>query len=193
MAPPVATGSVASATTRIAGFSPRMRSRPKFAGICTPNCTAPDEQQAVELVLARATVRDVEIVARAQRRDEGAREHAVVLDQHRGRQVLRVGVDGVAEQHQLHERDEDHRREGDAVAPELDQLLDEDAQMRVDEARRAATPVIGAPVMPKLSFDRLIRSMKTSSSVGSSRRQCVRAALAQRRDRGLERRRRRGR
>ena len=42
MAAPVATGSVASATTRIAGFSPRMRSRPKFAGICTPNCTAPE-------------------------------------------------------------------------------------------------------------------------------------------------------
>src|SRR5215213_9490299 len=67
----------------------------------------------------------VEIFARAQRRHEGAREHAVVLDQDCGWQVLRVGVDGVAEQHQLHERDEDHRRKRDAVAPELDQLLDE--------------------------------------------------------------------
>ena len=42
---------------------------------------------------------------------------------HRGRQVLRVGVDRVAEQHQLHDRHADQHREGQPVAPQLHELL----------------------------------------------------------------------
>ena len=81
------------------------------------------------MVEIRFTLRDcsdVEILARPQRCHKGAREDAVVLDQHSGWQVLCISVDGVAEQHQLHEWDEDHSGEGDAVATKLDQLLHED-------------------------------------------------------------------
>ena len=41
----------------------------------------------------------------------------------RGRQVLRIVVDGEAEQHQLHQRHAEHHGEGDAVAPHLDEFL----------------------------------------------------------------------
>jgi hypothetical protein len=41
----------------------------------------------------------------------------------RGRQSLRIVVDGEAEQHELHQRHAQHHREGDAVAPHLDVSL----------------------------------------------------------------------
>ncbi len=59
------------------------------------------------------------------RREDRAADIAVLVHEHGGRQMARVGVDGVAEQQELHDGNEDHGRERDAVAPELDELLDE--------------------------------------------------------------------
>ena len=91
--------------------------------------------------LAPGQVADLEILGGAQGGQERACEDAVVLHEHRGRQVLRIGVDGIAEQHELNEGDDDHGREGEAVAAKLDQLFDEsgdEALPRGVGARRAA-------------------------------------------------------
>ena len=41
------------------------------------------------------------------------------------RQSLGIGIDRIAEQDELHERHAQHHAEGDAVAPHLDELLDQ--------------------------------------------------------------------
>jgi len=38
--------------------------------------------------------------------------------------MLRVGIDGVAENHELHQRDAKHHGEGQPVAAHLDELLE---------------------------------------------------------------------
>jgi hypothetical protein len=68
---------------------------------------------------------DPEIVGCLQGGDERAREFAVIGHDHRGRHVLRVGVDRVTEKRQLDDRDPDDHRECDAVARELEEFLDE--------------------------------------------------------------------
>ena len=40
----------------------------------------------------------------SERREDGAGEQALVVREHGGGQVVRIGVDGVAEQQQLHDR-----------------------------------------------------------------------------------------
>ena len=130
------------------------------------------EQELVELLLARGAPHDVKIVARPHGRQERAREGAVVLDEHGGRQMLGVGVDGVAEQQELEQRDEDHRRESDAVAAKLDQLLDEGRVDAPQRGARGARQRAGCAIVIRRSLRncpsaRLIRSMNTSSSVGS--------------------------
>src|SRR5205085_1794689 len=79
------------------------------------------------LVFVRRKGIEAEVAARLHRREQGARVRARVCREHRGRQPLRVGVDGVAEEDQLQHRDADDHAEGQAVAPELDELLDDDA------------------------------------------------------------------
>ena len=124
-AEPAATGSVASAATSIAGLSPRRTARSKLAGISTANSTLPEASSSVELGFVARQLGDLEIVGVLQRRQDRAAEIAVLLQQHRGRQMARLGVDGVAEQHQLHQRDHDDHGERHPVAPELDELLDQ--------------------------------------------------------------------
>src|SRR6185436_1666499 len=87
----------------------------------------------------------------------------LLLHQHRCRQVARLGVDGVAEQHELHQRHSDHGRERDAVAAQLQEFLEDH---RADAAPEVPQAVVEHPHW-KLSLARLIRSMNTSSSDGS--------------------------
>jgi hypothetical protein len=55
--------------------------------------------------------------------EDGARQVAAFLHQDGGRQIARGGVDCIPKQHQLHERDHDNHGEGNAITPELDELL----------------------------------------------------------------------
>src|SRR6185369_13226047 len=119
---------------------------------------------------------EIEIAARLHRREVAARELALFGDDHRGRKMLRVGVDGVAEENELDDRHADDHAERDAVAPQLQELLQHDPP----PAREREPPHCLAP---KLSSERLMRWMNTSSSPLSARstRQAV-PAVARRSD-----------
>ena len=82
-------------------------------------------EQLVELRLVAHLARDLEVARVLQRLEDDAADIAVLLEQHRGRQVARHRVDGVAEQQKLHQRDGDHGGERDAVAPQLQELLEQ--------------------------------------------------------------------
>ena len=80
--------------------------------------------------------------------------------EHRRGQVLGIRVDGVAEQHQLDHRDADHHAEGEPIALELDEFLqnhgsDAPPETFADQRRHWM-----------LSLARFIRPMNTSSSDG---------------------------
>jgi hypothetical protein len=115
---------------------------------------APDH--GVELGRAARLGGEVEVERVLQRRGDRAGVTAVLLHQHRSRQVARLGVDGVAEQDQLHHRDAQHHRPGDPVAGDLLELLD---QHREHAAPRGSLHRTLSSVLP-------ISWMKTSSSVG---------------------------
>src|SRR5260370_30295750 len=75
---------------------------------------------------------------------------------------MRVGVDGIAEQHELDDRHAHHHREGQAVPERLDELLQQErAEARGGEAGHALFSCSGTATV--------IVWMKTSSSVGSTR------------------------
>src|SRR5262249_41455224 len=129
-------------------------------------------EQVIELGLVLDDMGDVEICGVLNRFEDRAAEIALFLQQHRGRQMPRIGVDGVAEQQQLNERDHDDHGERNAVTLELDELL--------DQHRPSPTPEVGgrAPARRahgsehghwKLSLALPMRSMNTSSSEGSER------------------------
>ena len=107
-----------------AAFSPRTTRRVKSPGMVIANWTLP-------CAISRSSSAGR---ARPARRCRNRRcccsaasieraKAAVVLDQHRGRQVLGVGVDRVAEQQELDDRDAEDHRVGEPVADELDELL----------------------------------------------------------------------
>ena len=98
----------------------------------------------------------VEIAGVAHRRQDRAGVAAILLDQHGGRQMTGVGVDRIAEQDQLDDRDRQHHRIGQPVARKLFELLD---QHRHD-------PVEGG-VHVTLSWLWPISWMNTSSRVGA--------------------------
>jgi hypothetical protein len=80
---------------------------------------------------------DFEVAGIFGRAHDAAHERAVVGRHHGGGQMMRVAVDGVAEQHQLHDGHAQHHREGQAVASQLHELL---AQYRHDAAPGKAEP-----------------------------------------------------
>ena len=90
--------------------------------------------QLVELLGIAHLPAEIEIVGVLHRRQHGAGQRAVVAHQHRRRQLLGVGVDGVAEQSELQDRHEDHGGEGHAVAPHLHELLDHHRPHAPEEA-----------------------------------------------------------
>src|SRR5260370_2215401 len=134
------------------------------------------QQEVVELRDIVHFAGQVERSGVLQRLEDRARKVAVLLQQHRGRQVARRGVDGVAEQQELHHRDHHDHRERDAVALELDEFLDHHriAAPPEPEPRLPVAAVIAcmADAHWKLSFERVISSMNTSSSEGALGCQC---------------------
>ncbi|MNK40650.1 hypothetical protein D3C87_593000 [compost metagenome] len=97
---------------------------------------------------------DVKVVRRLHRRDEAAREGAVVRRDDGGGHLLGIGVDGVAEQRELHDGQAHDHAEGDAVAAKLQELLQDHAP----PARPGKAFQTGNHGLPaKLSVDRFIR------------------------------------
>jgi hypothetical protein len=84
-------------------------------------------EQAVSLTLVD-TADDLEVIAVLHRRDVGTSKRARIGHDDGGRQMLGIGIDRVAEKHQLHDRDADDHAEGQPVAFELDELLEQDAE-----------------------------------------------------------------
>src|ERR1043166_2533097 len=117
-------------------------------------------------------MRDVKILGVLERMQDRAPDVALLLEKNRGRQVARIGVDRIAEQDELHQRDHDDHRKGHAVALELNELL---------EQHRPGSPpessVCGAFAHLKLSCALARRSMNTSSSEALDRFQ-VRLAFS---------------
>ena len=129
-------------------------------------------QEIVELGDAVDLAGEAEIGGVFDRLQYRAREIAVLLQQHRRRQVARRGVDGKAEQNELHHRQHHDHRERDPVAAKLDEFLDQHRIAAPPEAERRLLDVVGLAIgfvraHWKLSLERLIRSMNTSSSDGS--------------------------
>jgi len=65
-------------------------------------------ERFVELRLVAHLPGDLKEARVLQRLEDDTAEIAVLLQQHHGRQVARHGVDGIAEQQELHQRDRDH-------------------------------------------------------------------------------------
>ena len=109
----------------------------------------------VDLVVARARARDV-VEARSPR---GSRTRSrdcallVLVVDHR-RHVADVGVDRVAEQQELHHRQDDHHRERQAIAPQLQQLLPRDHERPHARSRRASAARLGAHHRDERVLDR---------------------------------------
>src|SRR5258708_12824758 len=130
-------------------------------------------QQIVELGDIVHFAGEMEIGGVFQRFEDRAREVAVLLQQYRGRQIARRGVDGVAEQQQLHHRDHHGHPARDAVALELDEFLDHHRKTAPPEAESRFADVasmiglLGDDTHWKLSFERVISSRKTSATTAS--------------------------
>jgi len=80
-------------------------------------------QELVGLGLALGPMGEAHVAGVAERREDGARDLALVGRQHGGRQMMRVGVDGIAEQQELQDRHAEHHGEGQPVAAKLPHFL----------------------------------------------------------------------
>src|SRR5262252_7053276 len=116
---------------------------------------------------------ELEIGGVLQRLQDRATEVSILLQQYRSRQIVRRGVDGVAEQEKLHHRYHHDHGERHAVAAELDELLHHHRIGAPPEAeprfRRLLAPFAcrRRHAHWKLSFERPMSSMNTSSSDGA--------------------------
>src|SRR6185436_16067636 len=111
------------------------------------------------LLLAARLAFDAEVAAVTQCPKHRALMDAVVGREHRSWQVLRVGVDGEAEQNQLQHRNTDDHAEGEPVALELDELLQHDA----DPARQRRAAGVRGRAHWKLSSVPFMSSTNTVS------------------------------
>jgi hypothetical protein len=91
----------------------------------------PERDEAVRLVDGGGCRDDLEVAGILERAHERARERARLRADDGGRQRLRVHVDGIAEEDELHHRHADHHREGEAVTPHLDEFLHQHCQKPV--------------------------------------------------------------
>ncbi len=100
-----------------------------------------------------------------QRLDQGAGQRGVLFDQQRSGQLPGVGIDGVAEQDQLHNRNTEHHREGQTIAAHLHQLLHEHGPYPAarDQQTPHACHRVSAPALA-------ISAMKASSRLGRTSR-----------------------
>ncbi len=97
----------------------------------------PRGQQFIDFGFAVRQLGDREIFGILNRGENRAAEVALLLQQHSSRQMARIGVDGVAEQHELDERDHDDHGKGHAVALELDEFLHQHRRGLAQEAGTA--------------------------------------------------------
>jgi hypothetical protein len=89
----------------------------------------------------------------------------LALIHHRDRDVADIGVDGVAEQHQLNQRDHDDHAQGGAVAAQLGQLLGQDREDAAIAAVRSLRRP--APVLVTKTSSRLGRTARCAVGAGS--------------------------
>ena len=131
------------------------------------------QDQVVEFAFTRHPLANVEIAGRPHRGEERPCEDAFVLRQHGCSKFLRIGVDRIPEKKELDQGDENHRNQRHPITSQLDEFLDKDRHKAPPCRHRSLR---GSRICQhrghlKLSRPRSIRSMKTSSSVGWSRRQ----------------------
>ncbi len=67
-----------------------------------------------------------EIIAVFEGRQHGAPVLAAIGQQHGGGEVLWIAVYGIAEEHELNNRDADNHAERKTISPHLDKFLDDD-------------------------------------------------------------------
>ena len=182
----VATGSVASAATSSAGLSPRRSARSKPRGTSMANSTSPDASTRSNSASSRTCRVTLKYLVFSSALRMVRPTSLRLLQQHRGRQVARLGVDGIAEQQELHQRQGDDGGEGDAVAAKLHELLADHRARPAARTRGATGPRASAHAM--LSLACAISPMKTSSSDASIGFQCSFGSSRCGGDRGLERR-----
>jgi hypothetical protein len=127
-------------------------------------------EESIELGLGANFVADIEVVAVFESADNCAGEDAVVGAEDGSREVFGIGVDGEAEEDELHHRDADHHAEGEPVAAHLDEFLGNDGP-EPPEAELAGLHL-------KLSRALSMRLMKTSSRPGVMGRQRYGSASA---------------
>ena len=143
------------------------------------NCTSPCASSRSASASLDGMRDHAEIAGVLQRAHERARVDARLGRDARavGRR-LRVGVDGVAEQHQLHHRHADHHREGEPVAAQLHEFLREHGEEAVQGEHGAQWP------RRRVASSRPpMRWMKTSSRPGATSRSSMpgRAAIGRQR------------
>ena len=99
----MAAGSVASASTSSSRPVARgAKSRLKFSGMLTTNCTSAARQGVARLRLRVHLPDEIEVAAVLHRLEQRPALRPVVGQQHGGGQMLGVGIDGKAEEDQLH-------------------------------------------------------------------------------------------
>ena len=131
----------------------------------------PGSQHAVELLGRSQPVRDPEVSRALDGGQDGTADVAGLLQQHRGRQIARRRIDRIAEQDELHDRNHHDHCKRNPVAAQLDELLHQHRPHAAPETGRAD---LVEQTHWKLSFERFISSMNTSSSEGSERVQTKR-------------------
>ena len=170
---------MASASTRMRGWSPRTTRTPKSDGIVTTKATSPGLDQPLRLLGAVGDVGEAVVAGQLQRRDHRPAVLVVARGDEGGGQPLRVVVDGVAEEDEQDQRHAQHHGEGDPVAAHLDELLGE------ERARRRSEKRDGHAMLSSLAP---MNWMKTSSRLVSAGRTRD-AAPVDRGERRVERRR----
>ncbi len=104
--------------------SPRRRSLPKSRSMTSATAARAESSGAAQLVERADAADQVEVLARLHPRHQLAALVGARLVEHHHRQVLDVEVDGVAEDHHLHQRHHDDHPQRQVVARQLAELLD---------------------------------------------------------------------
>ena len=124
---PVAAGSVASASTSIAGRSPRSRSRLKFCGMLIDELHLAAREQLAALRFGLHLPDEVEVAAVLHRGEQRASLRALSARSTAAGRCLGSELIAKPKSSQLNQRDAEHHGEGQPVAPHLDEFLHDDA------------------------------------------------------------------
>jgi len=133
---PVAAGSVASASSRSSGRLPAQQLAAEIGRYLQHELHLARADQFVCFCCRFRPCDDVEIVGVLHSLHDAAREDGVILREEGGGQVLWIGIDRVAEEHELHHGHAEHHRESQPVAPHLNEFL---ADHRAETKEREAS------------------------------------------------------